>query len=106
MTDWILGLLVLLTAATATVVVLTRDPARQAAVLSAYGLMLALTMVALAAPDVALSQIGVGTAAVPLIVILAVARCERAVRASQADRAGRVGRPGDSAGDDQERERS
>ena len=80
MSDWILGLLLVLTAVTGTVVVLTRDPARQAAVLSAYGLLLALAMVALAAPDVALSQLGVGTAAVPLIVILAVARCERATR--------------------------
>ncbi|MEX0429310.1 Na(+)/H(+) antiporter subunit B [Nocardioides sp. DS6] len=77
MSDWTLGLLLVLTAVTATAVVLTRNPGRQAMVLSAYGLMLAMTMVALSAPDVALSQIGVGTAAVPLIVVLAIARCER-----------------------------
>ena len=87
MSDWILGLLLVLTAVTATAVVLTRDPGRQAAVLSAYGLVLAMTMVALAAPDVALSQVGVGTAAVPLIVVLAIARCHRETgRGSRGDR--------------------
>jgi len=83
--DWILGILLVLTAATATVVVLTRDPGRQAAVLSAYGLLLGMSMVALAAPDVALSQIGVGTAAVPLIVVLAIARCHREIDAHRSE---------------------
>ncbi|MEP9381648.1 DUF4040 domain-containing protein [Nocardioides sp. KR10-350] len=83
MNAWILGVLLVLTAVTATAVVLTRDPGRQAAVLSAYGLVLGMTMLALAAPDVALSQIGVGTAAVPLIVVLAIARCERATNRSR-----------------------
>ncbi|TDD96736.1 DUF4040 domain-containing protein [Actinomadura rubrisoli] len=55
----------------ATAVVLTRDPARQAIVLSGYGLTLGLLFLILQAPDVAMSQIGVGTVVVPLIVILA-----------------------------------
>jgi energy-converting hydrogenase B subunit D len=61
-----------LTAFMATAVVLTRDPARQAIVLSAYGLVLAILFLLLQAPDVALSQIGVSTVIVPLIVMLAI----------------------------------
>ena len=56
----------------ATVVVFTDRPDRQAVTLSAYGLSLALLFMALQAPDVSLSQIGVGTAIVPLMVMLAV----------------------------------
>ena len=62
----------LLTAFMATAVVLTRDPARQAIVLSAYGLALAVLFVVLQAPDVAMSQTAIGTVVVPLIVMLAV----------------------------------
>jgi energy-converting hydrogenase B subunit D len=62
----------LLTAFMATAVVLTRDPARQAIVLSAYGLVLAVLFVVMQAPDVAMSQTAVGTVVVPLIVMLAV----------------------------------
>ncbi|GAB3893399.1 hypothetical protein GCM10029964_070110 [Kibdelosporangium lantanae] len=62
----------LLVAAGGTVVVWTHDPARQAVVLSVYGLLLTLLFVLLQAPDVALSQVAVGTAVVPLMVMLAV----------------------------------
>lgn len=58
-------------AAMATAVVLTRDPVRQAIVLSAYGICLGVLFLVLQAPDVAMSQIGVGTVIVPLIVVLA-----------------------------------
>jgi energy-converting hydrogenase B subunit D len=61
-----------LVAIAALVVVMTDDPARQAVTLSVYGLLLAVLFMALTAPDVALSQIGVGTAIVPLMVMLAV----------------------------------
>ncbi|MGH9081781.1 MAG: hydrogenase subunit MbhD domain-containing protein [Acidimicrobiales bacterium] len=57
-----------------TVTVFTMDPARQAVTLSAFGVTLAVLFVLLAAPDVALSQIGVESAIVPLIVMLAVAK--------------------------------
>jgi energy-converting hydrogenase B subunit D len=63
----------------ATAVVLTRDPARQAIVLSAYGISLGVLFLVLQAPDVAMSQIGVGTVIVPLIVVLAL----RAARGSK-----------------------
>ena len=72
----VLGLLVG-AAVTGTAVALTRDPTRQALVLAGYGLVLGLLMVALQAPDVALAQVAVGTAVVPLLVVLTVAKCER-----------------------------
>jgi uncharacterized MnhB-related membrane protein len=62
-----LALTVLMT----TAVVLTRNPARQAIVLSGYGMVLGVLFLILQAPDVAMSQIGVGTVVVPLIVVLA-----------------------------------
>jgi energy-converting hydrogenase B subunit D len=61
-----------LVAAAGTVVVATGEPSRQAVVLSVFGLLLGLLFVVLQAPDVALSQIAVGTAVVPLMVVLAV----------------------------------
>jgi uncharacterized MnhB-related membrane protein len=60
-----------------TAVVLTRDPVRQAIVLSGYGLVLGILFVTLQAPDVAMSQIGVGTVIVPLIVVLAIGAIRR-----------------------------
>ena len=72
MADVLLFGVLLLTAVMATAVVLTRDPARQAIVLSGYGLVLTILFVVLQAPDVAMSQAGVGTVVVPLIVMLAI----------------------------------
>jgi uncharacterized MnhB-related membrane protein len=53
-------------------VVLTDDPRRQAVTLSVYGLLLTVLFVLLSAPDVALSQIAVGAALVPLMVVITV----------------------------------
>jgi energy-converting hydrogenase B subunit D len=72
MSDALVIAALLLTAFTATAVVLTRDPARQAIVLSGYGLVLAILFLVLQAPDVAMSQTAVGTVVVPLIVMLAI----------------------------------
>jgi uncharacterized MnhB-related membrane protein len=55
-----------------TVIVFTSDPLRQAVTLSIYGLVLAVVFLELSAPDVALSQIGVSSAIVPLIIMLAI----------------------------------
>ena len=55
---------------------MTDDPARQAVTLSAFGLLLAVLFMTMSAPDVALSQIGVGTAIVPLMVMLAVRKMQ------------------------------
>jgi uncharacterized MnhB-related membrane protein len=61
-----------LVAIAAVAVVFADDPARQAVTLSCFGLLLAVLFMTLDAPDVALSQIGVGTAIVPLMVLLAI----------------------------------
>ena len=56
----------------AAAVVFTRRPSRQAVVLSVYGVLLTIMFLALQAPDVALSQVAVGTAVVPLMVTLSI----------------------------------
>jgi energy-converting hydrogenase B subunit D len=54
-----------------TVVVLTRDPLRQALVLGVYGMTMVAVFFALQAPDVALSAIVVTTLGLPPMVLLA-----------------------------------
>ncbi|WP_334172230.1 DUF4040 domain-containing protein [Sinomonas sp.] len=56
----------------AAVVVFTRRPSKQAVALSVYGILLSIFFVTLQAPDVALSQVAIGTAVVPLIVVLSI----------------------------------
>lgn len=68
----VIALCLALVALLATVVVLTTDPARQAVTLSVFGLSLTMLFMALQAPDVALSQVAVGGAIVPLLVMLAI----------------------------------
>ena len=72
MTGFLIAVALTLVALAGTAVVLTGDPARQAVTLSVFGLTLALLFLLLSAPDVALSQVGVGTAVVPLMVMLTV----------------------------------
>jgi uncharacterized MnhB-related membrane protein len=62
----------------ATAVALTRDPLRQAMVTSVYGLVLGVLFFAFQAPDVALSQTAVGAVALPLMVLLALAKVKAA----------------------------
>jgi len=71
------GLLALL-AATALSVVRSREPSAQVVVVSFYGLLLSALFMALQAPDVALSQIVVGAVALPLMLVLALARIRKA----------------------------
>jgi uncharacterized MnhB-related membrane protein len=52
--------------------VFSDDPQRQAVTLSVYGLLMTLLFFLLAAPDVALSQVVVGTVLVPLMVMLSI----------------------------------
>jgi energy-converting hydrogenase B subunit D len=77
MADALLATALALVVFMATAVVLTRDPVRQAVVLSAYGITLGVLFVVLQAPDVAMSQIGVGTVIVPLVVVLAIHAARR-----------------------------
>ena len=64
----------LLIAAGATSVVLTRDPLHQAMVVSFYGLLLGIFFLVLQAPDVGLSEIVVGAVALPLMIVLALVK--------------------------------
>jgi uncharacterized MnhB-related membrane protein len=65
-------LAVVAVAGTATVAV--REPVRQLVVAGGFGLALAAMFLVYGAPDVALSQIVVGTVVVPVMVLLALAR--------------------------------
>jgi energy-converting hydrogenase B subunit D len=64
----------LLVAAGATVVVLIRTPVRQVVALSGYGLMLAILFLVFQAPDVTLSELTVGAVALPILLLLALAK--------------------------------
>ena len=55
-------------------VVAARDPLRQAIVASMYGLTLGVLFFTFGAPDVALSNIVIGSVALPLIILLAIAK--------------------------------
>jgi energy-converting hydrogenase B subunit D len=55
-------------------VVLTREPVKQAILVSLYGILLAIMFMIFQAPDVALSQVTVGAVALPLMILLAVAK--------------------------------
>ncbi len=66
--------IMLMVAAAGTAVVLTRDPASQAVGLSFYGVLLALMFFIFQAPDVALSQIVIGAVALPLMIMLTLAK--------------------------------
>jgi len=71
-TDILLPATLVLLVLGALAVVRTDDPARQAVTLSVYGLLLTILFVLTQAPDVALSQVAVGTAVVPLLILLTV----------------------------------
>jgi energy-converting hydrogenase B subunit D len=55
-----------------TAVVVAELPERQAVSLSVFGTALVVLFVILQAPDVALSELGVGTAIIPLMVMLTI----------------------------------
>ena len=65
----------------ATLVVLARDTTRQAMLLSLFGLTLSVLFFVLQAPDVAMSQIVVGIVALPLLILLALAKLRQPPRA-------------------------
>ena len=66
--------ILVLVAAGGTAVVATRDPLRQAMVASFFGILLAILFFVLQAPDVALSEIVVGAVALPLMILLSLAK--------------------------------
>ncbi|HWD63945.1 MAG TPA: hydrogenase subunit MbhD domain-containing protein [Solirubrobacteraceae bacterium] len=72
--------------------VTTREPTRQAVVAGILGLLLALLFFALQAPDVAFSELVVGSAAVPALLLLTIAKIrEQQVAARGQEPAGEAG---------------
>jgi uncharacterized MnhB-related membrane protein len=72
--DVLQAVLLVLVAAGAAAVALTRDPVRQVIVLSGYGLLLALLFLAVQAPDVTLSELTVGAVLLPVLLLLTLAK--------------------------------
>jgi energy-converting hydrogenase B subunit D len=68
----LIGIALTLVLAGGVAVVFTDDPQRQAVTLSVYGVLMTVLFVLLAAPDVALSQVVVGTVIVPLMAMLTI----------------------------------
>ena len=68
------GVLLVLVAVGGTTVVLVRDPLRQSIVAGVFGLLLGVLFFAFQAPDVALSQIVVGSLVLPAMIILTLAK--------------------------------
>jgi energy-converting hydrogenase B subunit D len=66
-----------LVAISGTAVVFARDPSSQPIGISFFGLLLAIMFMAFQAPDVALSQIVIGTVGLPLMILLALAKMRR-----------------------------
>jgi energy-converting hydrogenase B subunit D len=66
--------ILVLVAVAATAVVLIRRPVRQVLVLSVYGVLLAVLFLAFQAPDVTLSELTVGAVALPIILLLTLAK--------------------------------
>ncbi|MFI0900477.1 Na(+)/H(+) antiporter subunit B [Streptomyces sp. NPDC020983] len=87
--DFLVAAALVLVVAAATAAALTRDPVRQSVLLSVLGVCLALLFLLVQAPDVALSQLAVGSAITPLLVLLTVRKVRRSAR----------GRPEDAAQD-------
>lgn len=71
---WLQTLMLFLLAAGGAVVVLMRDPARQAVAVCFYALLLAILFFLFDAPGVAFAEIALGAVALPLTILLALAR--------------------------------
>lgn len=69
--------LLVLVAAGATAVVLIRAGIRQVLMLSIYGVLLAVLFLAFQAPDVTLSELVVGAVALPIILLLTLAKVRK-----------------------------
>ena len=69
--------ILILVAAGATAVVLVRRPVHQVLVLSIYGVLLAVLFFTFQAPDVTLSELTVGAVALPIILLLTLAKIRK-----------------------------
>jgi uncharacterized MnhB-related membrane protein len=70
----VIAVLLVAVALAAVAVVTCRDVAAQALVVGAYGFVLAMLFLALQAPDVALSEVVVGSVVTPLLILLALVK--------------------------------
>ncbi|MCX4437614.1 MULTISPECIES: Na(+)/H(+) antiporter subunit B [Streptomyces] len=86
MDDPLIVVALLLVAVSASAAVATRDPSRQALVLAVLGTVLAVLFTVLQAPDVALSQLAVGSALTPLLLMLSVRKVRRPQRRKEKER--------------------
>ncbi len=75
--NWLQAAILIMVAAGGLGVALTRDPLNQAVAASFYGILLGLMFFLFQAPDVALSQIAIGALALPLMILLALAKIRR-----------------------------
>lgn len=71
--DWLIAIVLLASAVSGLLVVTSRVPRRQIYALGANGVVLALLFFVLQAPDVAYSEIAVGTVIVPLLFLVTLA---------------------------------
>ncbi|MFF0666608.1 hydrogenase subunit MbhD domain-containing protein [Streptomyces tendae] len=94
MTEAVIVVALLLVAACATAAVAVRDPVRQSLVLAVLGVVLAVLFTVFQAPDVGLSQLAVGSALTPLLLLLTVRKVRRRGRRAPGGPAGRRGREG------------
>jgi energy-converting hydrogenase B subunit D len=69
--------ILILVAAGATAVVLIRRPVHQVLALSIYGVLLAVLFLAFQAPDVTLSELTVGAVALPIVLLLTLAKVRK-----------------------------
>ncbi len=69
--------LLILVGVAATAVVLIRAHVRQVLALSAYGVLLAVLFLAFQAPDVTLSELTVGSVALPIVLLLTLAKIRK-----------------------------
>lgn len=67
----------LLVAFVATAVVLTRNPKRQVFVAGLYGLLLAVLFFLVHSPDVALSELAIGSIGLPVLLLFTLAKLEQ-----------------------------
>ncbi|HET7610592.1 MAG TPA: hydrogenase subunit MbhD domain-containing protein [Rhodanobacteraceae bacterium] len=71
--NWLVGIMLLTSALSGLLVVTSRVPRRQVYAMAANSVVLALLFFVLQAPDVAYSEIAVGTVIVPLLFLITLA---------------------------------